>query len=166
MTDSKTNEVVVEQCDRDAAASVYQHFRDHDYAGWVRHGSNATGAYDWCVQLFARHRLTASEPLLAQARAQAVEDAWQPIERAPKDGSWFIAAKFGRGDGLLYVRDCQWISADQYQDEYDDWLESEIDDTEASEGFIDNDGEQRFPTHWMPLRPPPALAQSEGEGKA
>jgi hypothetical protein len=67
MTDSKTNEVVVEQCDRDAAAAT---------------GPVGLGRSEWLrlAADFARHRLTASEPLLAQAKREAFEEAAKVAE--------------------------------------------------------------------------------------
>ncbi len=46
----------VTQADRDQAGRIYQHWRDHDYAGWVKNGQKDS---DWIVQAFARHRLSA-----------------------------------------------------------------------------------------------------------
>ena len=44
----------ITQADRDAAAAIYQNFRDHDYAGWVRDGTNAGGDHDWVIQTVAK----------------------------------------------------------------------------------------------------------------
>ena len=57
---------LVTQADREAAARVYQNFRDHDYAKWVSEGTNATGDADWLIQAFALHRTrpaTSAEPV-------------------------------------------------------------------------------------------------------
>ena len=64
-----TTHDLVEQCDRDAAALVYQHFRDHDYASWVRKGVNAGGDGDWIVQAFAKHRRAALAAALREREA-------------------------------------------------------------------------------------------------
>lgn len=71
---TKTNEdsMTVTQGDREAAARVYQQFRDHDYARWVREGTNATGDHDSIVQAFARHRLASQ---LGERSRRAEEDA-------------------------------------------------------------------------------------------
>lgn len=68
---------------------------------------------------------------------------WQPIETAPKDGTYILAIVAGNhpSTGLPYVpdvvlfRDGFWLVSDGYQDEYDD--------------------ENWKPTHWMPIPPPP-----------
>ena len=64
-----TTTTEVTQADLDAAASIYQNFRDHDYAKWVREGTNAGGDSDRVIQAFARHRLEA----LAQGRLEGAE---------------------------------------------------------------------------------------------
>jgi hypothetical protein len=75
---------------------------------------------------------------------------WMDIRTAPKDGSWFIAGKFGGSQNLLYVRDCQWMTAEQFEQEHHDWF-----DDDADGGVVDNEGHQRLATHWMPLPAPP-----------
>lgn len=52
-------QLVVEQIDRDAAAAIYHHFRDHDFATWIMKGENAGGDNNSVIQLLARHRLAA-----------------------------------------------------------------------------------------------------------
>jgi len=56
MTNTLPETVEVNQTDRDAAAGLYSYFRDPDYAGWIRAGTNAGGDYDWVILLLARHR--------------------------------------------------------------------------------------------------------------
>lgn len=46
----------VTQEDRDAAARIYQNFRDYDFARWITEGTNAGGDANWAIQLMARHR--------------------------------------------------------------------------------------------------------------
>lgn len=46
--------LVPSQRAREAAAQVYSYFRDHDFAGWIRNGTNAGGDYNGIIQLFAR----------------------------------------------------------------------------------------------------------------
>ena len=47
----------IEQCDRDAAADIYQRFRDHDMAGWCKRGKADA---DSIIQAFAKHRILAT----------------------------------------------------------------------------------------------------------
>lgn len=65
----------VTQKDREAAARIYQNFRDHDYAKWILDGTNAMGDHDPVIQAFARHRLERSEPVPFQ---QGV-DQWMDV---------------------------------------------------------------------------------------
>ncbi len=62
---------------------------------------------------------------------------WQPIETAPKDGTWFTAYNEAFHGPAVYP--CQ------FDEESELWV-----------GVIDQmflDG--ALPTHWMPLTPPP-----------
>ncbi len=64
---------------------------------------------------------------------------WQPIETAPKDGTPFLA--FG-------------ISPGQYKFEYGD----DIGVTRWKVGYGGSwSGGPAYPTHWMPLPPPPEI---------
>jgi hypothetical protein len=59
-------------------------------------------------------------------------DPWQPIETAPKDGSVFLGY-------------------------YDDWQCTMIYDR-GNRMFLTDDGRNfAYPTHWMPLPPPPTV---------
>lgn len=54
-------ELKITQADREAAARIYQNFRDHDYAKWILERTNASGDADSIIQAFARHRIAAEE---------------------------------------------------------------------------------------------------------
>jgi hypothetical protein len=77
---------------------------------------------------------------------------WQKIETAPRDGSYIIAAKFGVGKSLAWVKHSRWITAGEIAD-----IEGGTPD-EYDPAWTDgnDDGEPCFPTHWMPLEPPGA----------
>ncbi len=92
-----------------------------------------------------------------QAAPVASEVGWQPIESAPKDGSYIIAAKFGRSQELAWVKHSRWITAGEIAD-----LEGGEPD-EYDPGWTDgnDDSEPCFPTHWMPLEPPALKASGE-----
>lgn len=80
---------------------------------------------------------------IAELEAALKEREWQPLETAPKDGSWFLATwKF---------RDffkCRHVTAEILASENgglpSDWVD---------ECWDDGDDEVD-PTHWMPLREP------------
>ena len=64
-------------------------------------------------------------------------DGWQPIETAPKDGTWFVAARFVKG--------CEYVRYGYAK--IDRWHEI---------GGLDQFNKKFWPaTHWMPLPPPP-----------
>lgn len=75
---------MIEQIDRDAAARVYQNFRDYDYARWVSNGTNATGDADWAIQAFAAHRQA--------AYAAGMERAAEILDHLDGFGEWREAA--------------------------------------------------------------------------
>jgi hypothetical protein len=95
---------------------------------------------------------------------------WQPIETAPKDGTAFQAIIPGHGAdnvlcwsyGLMNSdgNDCgAWTFASD-QEPPDDWTDGWCWD-------VNEDGvPSTQPTHWMPLPPPPTLADSDGDDVA
>ena len=86
--------VVVEQCDRDAAASVLDDF-GMTFADDMRSGVDDC---DFIVQTFARHRIAA-----LQSRADEVERLREALAgsirtEACDDGLWSLRFYFGAGD--------------------------------------------------------------------
>lgn len=71
----------------------------------------------------------------------AIQQGWQPIETAPKDGTWVILARSNDAVGPNYWTD-YWIGSD-----IQDWAKSTLSNP---------------PTHWMPL---PAAPTPQGEKK-
>ena len=73
-------------------------------------------------------------------------NGWQPIETAPKDGSYL----------LLHTEFSEtvigWFGKDTNIEEYEGWLYG--DGNDYSTGLFYNPIK---PTHWMPLPKPPAL---------
>lgn len=65
-------------------------------------------------------------------------DSWRPIDTAPKDGTEVIGL-YGRKKIAL----CWYFRP-----------------SSNTEGWLDQNGNARRPTHWMPLPPPP----KQGEG--
>ena len=89
--------------------------------------------------------------LLAAAR----EDGWQPIETAPKDGTWVLLA----GGDIDYGWDDPSKPASvvgQWTADSECWQFAWYDG-----GFY---GEYETPTHWRPLPAPPAIDQARGKG--
>lgn len=75
---------------------------------------------------------------------------WQPIETAPKDGSYITAGSFGPSDELKWVKHSRWITAEECASDYGGGPE------DYRDGWTDGDDEDEecFPTHWSPLEPP------------
>ena len=70
---------------------------------------------------------------------------WQPIETAPKDGTWILAGEFGNPD---FVGD--YYAASWSGDEDGCWC--------ANCGqYVTQEPE---PTHWMPLPAPPEVSNA------
>jgi hypothetical protein len=98
-----------------------------------------------------------NEGVLAQQAAPAIPEGWQPIETAPKDGTYIMltnGVNVAQGwwehqePCIRENRDTMGNYIDQQEDDgFDDWLDCE-------------GGMQQSPTHWMPLPPAP-----EGEKK-
>ena len=75
---------------------------------------------------------------------------WQPIETAPKDGTWVLAC-----GGILDVypaEDVPPMVAVRWQQNW--WLVSAVDAGQLLS--------YERPTHWMPLPAPPSQEQSRG----
>ena len=76
---------------------------------------------------------------------------WQPIETAPKDGKWFVTARF-KGDDPEYEVGCYDPTKFHQYDERPDGLferrEIEIYEWRGFNNFS-------RATHWAPLPPPP-----------
>lgn len=82
-----------------------------------------------------------AERIAQRLRAEA--SGWQPIETAPKDGTWFLATEDGEVDL------CAWHKTPHV----------------PLYGFHfhscdPEDAEECHPTHWMPLPAPPAVKES------
>lgn len=65
---------------------------------------------------------------------------WQPIETAPKDGTYFLAFNAA-------------LEADSWADEERHMI---VQWTGRGYWRIALDGQSAHPTHWMPLPPPPS----------
>ena len=83
-----------------------------------------------------------SSPVAPVGVSEPSADGWEPIETAPKDGSWFVA----RQNGEAYP--CQWIE------------HSEADWETAGEGWFDLfNGSFEEPTQWRGrIEGPPVAA--------
>lgn len=105
----------------------------------------------------------------AQREIEEARAGWRPIETAPKDGRYIIAAKFGGpypsatgivGMDLKWVMHSRWITA-EYAAELDDEPPENAGNYEAGWCEGSDEREPCWPTHWQPLPAPPA--QREGE---
>lgn len=83
--------------------------------------------------------------LITAARAGlAGAGEWQPIETAPRDGTWFLGWKEGR----------------DIEDTVDVWQWDASVETDTGYGFWVNAADSNLdehPTHWRPLPAPPAI---------
>jgi hypothetical protein len=102
-----------------------------------------------------RAKLAMAETELTRLRARVAEleamQQWQPIETAPRDGSYILAARFKNGDEFLWAKHSRWMTAEEIAEieggAPDQWCANWQDG--------DNEAEPCFPTHWMPLLTPP-----------
>ena len=105
----------------------------------------------WAMRECARQLSEALTPLIASddGRAQAHEQAgWQPIETAPKDGTWVLV--WGPLEAWSSVKAAWYAMNRRIGRAY--WkMDGEWDDYELA----DNQ-----PTHWMPLPDPPTSSQA------
>lgn len=73
--------------------------------------------------------------------ARALSEYWMPIETAPRDGSFFLAARFV--EGCRYRR-YGYAAVDR-------WHGREIDKKDSYSGLGEFNGTHWPATHWMPL---------------
>lgn len=85
---------------------------------------------------------------------------WQPIETAPKDGTWFVAlprAEMGFGAAEGFIPYPPTVCHIKVSRRYDHWAEIEVDHADVCCKAMNcwtAFGLDDF-THWMPLPPPP-----------
>lgn len=60
---------LVSQRAREAAAQIYANFRDHDFANWIRQGTNAGGDSNWAIQMMARFEAETLASLSSEGEA-------------------------------------------------------------------------------------------------
>jgi len=103
------------------------------------------------VILGVEYSITRIKELIAQkpqaASHAVVGQQWQPIETAPKDGTYILAVMEGYIPSTVCWRDYCWMTMD---------MEASYDD-----GDFEYQGEWKL-THWMPLPPAPQPAHQEG----
>lgn len=75
---------------------------------------------------------------------------WQPIETAPKDGTWILACKGSFQPAIARWTQYHHGGSFEYIDPEDYADESHFDD-------IVSCSEKWTPTHWMPLPAPPTI---------
>jgi hypothetical protein len=121
-------------------------------------------SYHLCKK-YATAALTAAEPFLAQVR----EEAWQPIESAPKDGREILAYSEHGCTGTMLVRHL--APNDFLTDaEAEHWISEGMDEEDLGrEDWFCADFLQGcrlspdcYPTHWRPLPEPPTKLTREG----
>lgn len=74
-----------------------------------------------------------------------LDSKWQPIETAPKNGTWFVGAWINDRDDFAYS-----MSVVRYNGN-GNWREKV---------GVDCDGPVSTPTHWMPLPEPPTKGEN------
>jgi len=80
---------------------------------------------------------------------------WQPIETAPKDGTWII---LGKPDWSVFLK-ARWVDVDGDDGPFKAWVFQYdgiclgVDDGVL--GWQEDHDDGAMPTHWMPLPSPP-----------
>lgn len=120
-------------------------------AGAYEIRENCLGVYPWACE-FEIDQLERFAALVAEAAKQAMQqDEWQPIETAPKDGS-YIRVYPPTWDE---VESCAWWNADEYAKKpLPFWSRTDCIGTSNSR--------QNPPTHWMPIstkKPKPKVTE-------
>jgi hypothetical protein len=164
--------------DQDEVEAVEEGVRDYfvNQTGFVTvDGDNCVSACyggNWIAlspSEIATAAIEALRPFREAAEAKAREDAWQPIETAPRDGGgidvWAVYFNTGPdGDtqeGRRYT-DARWrqggIEGGGWHDGRGNRIEW-CDDGPDKEGYFSG----RSVTHWRPLPAPPALEQGDAK---
>jgi len=96
----------------------------------------------------ANYTMPGTRQAILDAVREAMGSGWQPIETAPRDGTWIIAWD-GKG-----VQPMIWEVGDEdYPKDYRGWCYA---DHRWGGTLYDGCNEVlTHPTHWMPLPPPP-----------
>ncbi len=71
---------------------------------------------------------------------------WQPIKTAPKDGTDILACE--PVDGLYMMSVCCWQDAE--------FWDPKNQRKKIRKGWMIAGADETYPTHWMPLPPPPS----------
>lgn len=77
---------------------------------------------------------------------------WQPIETAPKDGTWFLAARLGEGPESYEIGACDPYFFPEYIEVENGLFRKEMRPLGTWRGFSN----MHRMTHWMPLPTPPS----------
>ncbi|MFC3208087.1 hypothetical protein [Aquamicrobium soli] len=124
---------------------------------------NLTAYGEWASALYW---IIENQDTLVSAIAHPVQPGWRDMSSAPKDGTWLIAYRPGKGGGYLdrvvIVRWDDEVSAWVWPDQPFDVYEDDYAERLAAHGLgdhIDPFEDNAF-THWMPL---PAAPQPKGE---
>jgi hypothetical protein len=103
----------------------------------------AKAAYDYADKI--------TSPFASPPAQEAVTDAWQPIETAPKDGTWFLGYR----------------PSPSVQDSIEVWHWDATADTDGAPGFWVNAADSNldaYPALWRPLEPLTEALQLGKEG--
>jgi hypothetical protein len=95
----------------------------------------------------ARDALNRLQDQAAPPAAPQVNEAWQPIETAPRDEDVYILA-MRAGAKVPFIA--------SYDADFDNWY--------TFNGALENCNQKFEPTHWQPLPEPPALNPIGEEG--
>ena len=85
---------------------------------------------------------------------QQAHCGWQPIDTAPRDGTWILLTGGRCGDESAYPDTLRTVSA-QWTNELNGEINKKLERWQFAWNDGGYDGEYSDPTHWMPLPEPP-----------